>query len=88
VQVVGAPDERLDEVPAAFIELVPGQELSAEDAVEYCRGQIASFKVPRHVRFVTAEGWPMSATKIQKFRLQERIAKELKEASPALEATS
>ena len=30
----------------------------------------------------------MSATKIQKFRLQERIAKELKEASPALEATS
>jgi fatty-acyl-CoA synthase len=88
VQVVGAPDERLDEVPAAFIELVPGQELSAEDAVEYCRGQIASFKVPRHVRFVTAEEWPMSATKIQKFRLQERIAKELKEASPALEATS
>ena len=41
-------------------------------------GQIASFKVPRHVRFVSAEEWPMSATKIQKFRLQERIAKELK----------
>ena len=79
VQVVGAPDERLDEVPAAFIELVPGHELSADEAVEYCKGQIASFKVPRHVRFVSAEEWPMSATKIQKFRLQERIVKELKE---------
>ena len=52
---------------------------SADEAVEYCKGQIASFKVPRHVRFVSAEEWPMSATKIQKFRLQERIAKELKE---------
>jgi acyl-CoA synthetase (AMP-forming)/AMP-acid ligase II len=83
VQVVGAPDERLDEVPAAFIELVPGRDLSAEDAVEFCRGQIASFKVPRHVRFVSSEEWPMSATKIQKFRLQERIAKELKEAAQA-----
>ena len=88
VQVVAAPDERLDEVPAAFIELVPGEELSAEEAIEYCRGQIASFKVPRHVRFVTAEEWPMSATKIQKFRLEERIASELKEGSPALEASS
>jgi len=77
VQVVGAPDERLEEVAAAFVELVPGQELTEDEVIEYCRGQIASFKVPRHVRFVTAAEWPMSATKMQKFRLKERIAAEL-----------
>jgi fatty-acyl-CoA synthase/long-chain acyl-CoA synthetase len=77
VQVVGAPDERLEEVAAAFVELVPGQELTEDEVIEYCRGQIASFKVPRHVRFVTADEWPMSATKMQKFRLKERIAAEL-----------
>jgi acyl-CoA synthetase (AMP-forming)/AMP-acid ligase II len=76
VQVVGAPDERLGEVPAAFIELVPGSSWSEEEAIDFCRGQIASFKVPRYVRFVTE--WPMSATKIQKFRLREQLAAELR----------
>ena len=38
---------------------------------------MASFKVPRYVRFVSE--WPMSATKIQKYQLRERIAKELAE---------
>jgi fatty-acyl-CoA synthase/long-chain acyl-CoA synthetase len=75
VQVVGVSDARLDEVPAAFIELVEGRELTAEAAIEFCVGQIASFKVPRHVRFVT--DWPMSATKIQKFRLREALEEEL-----------
>jgi fatty-acyl-CoA synthase len=63
-------------VPAAFIELVPGATWSEEEAIDYCRGQIASFKVPRYVRFVTE--WPMSATKIQKFRLREQLAAELR----------
>jgi fatty-acyl-CoA synthase len=75
VQVVGVPDERLDEVPAVFIELVSGQSLSAEEVIAHCQGAIASFKVPRHVRFVTE--WPMSATKIQKFRLKEQLTEEL-----------
>jgi acyl-CoA synthetase (AMP-forming)/AMP-acid ligase II len=75
VQVVGAPDERLGEVVVAFVELAPGREATAEELVEHCRGRIASFKVPRHVRFV--DEWPMSATKIQKFRLREQIAAEL-----------
>jgi fatty-acyl-CoA synthase len=78
VQVVGAPHERLEEVPAAFVELVPGSELTEDEVIEYCQGRIASFKVPRHVRFVGADEWPMSATKIQKFRLAEQIASELK----------
>jgi acyl-CoA synthetase (AMP-forming)/AMP-acid ligase II len=75
VQVVGAPDEKLGEVVAAFVELAPGRDATAEELVDHCRGRIASFKVPRYVRFV--DEWPMSATKIQKFQLRERIAAEL-----------
>jgi fatty-acyl-CoA synthase len=75
ISVVGAPDEKYGEVPAAFVELVPGAELSAEELVAFCAGQIASYKVPRHVRFVTE--WPMSGTKIQKYVLRERITAEL-----------
>jgi acyl-CoA synthetase (AMP-forming)/AMP-acid ligase II len=82
VQVVGAPDERLGEVPVAFIEPAPGGSLTEQEAIDYCRGAVASFKVPRHVRFVTE--WPMSATKIQKFRLREQIEAELRSPSGAV----
>jgi fatty-acyl-CoA synthase len=75
VQAVGVPDERLDEVVAAFVELRPGHELSADDVLAYCRGAIASYKVPRHIRFVTE--WPMSATKIQRFALRDQLLTEL-----------
>jgi acyl-CoA synthetase (AMP-forming)/AMP-acid ligase II len=74
-QVVGVPDPKYDEVPAAFVELADGAEATAEELQEYCRGQIASFKIPRYVRFVTE--WPMSASKIQKFRLREQLVSEL-----------
>ena len=57
-QVVGVPDARYVEVPAAFVELDAGRELTEEELIDFCKGQIASFKVPRHVRFVTE--WPMS----------------------------
>lgn len=70
-QVIGVPDERLLEVPAAFIELNPNMFASAEELIDYCKGKIASFKVPRHIRFV--EEWPMSSTKVQKFRLLEQF---------------
>jgi acyl-CoA synthetase (AMP-forming)/AMP-acid ligase II len=75
VQAVGVPDERLDEVPAVFVQLKPGAEASEEELIDWCRGRIASFKVPRHVRFV--DEWPMSATKIQRFRLREQLVAEL-----------
>ena len=74
-QVVGLPDERLVEIPAAFVELKPGAEASEEELIAWTDGRIASFKRPRHVRIVTE--WPMSATKIQKFRLRQRLAEEL-----------
>ena len=66
-------------MPAAFVELVPGGDLTEAEVIAYCEGQIASFKVPRHVRFVTE--WPMSATKMQKFRLRDALVAELE--SPA-----
>jgi fatty-acyl-CoA synthase/long-chain acyl-CoA synthetase len=65
-EVVGAPDPRLDEVPVAFVELHPGRALAGEELVEFCRARVASFKVPREVRVVAAEEWPMSATKVDK----------------------
>ena len=74
-QVVGIADARLVEVPAAFIELKPGQQVSADDLIRFCKGQIASFKIPRHVRFVDV--WPMSTSKIQKFKLQKELQAEL-----------
>jgi fatty-acyl-CoA synthase/long-chain acyl-CoA synthetase len=74
-QVVGIPDSKYEEVPAAFIELQPDQTVTPEELIELCRRDIASFKVPRQVRFVTE--WPMSSSKIQKFRLRTALLEEL-----------
>lgn len=78
VAVVSAPDSYYGEVPAAFVELRPGAEVSADELRQYCVGAIATFKVPQHVRFVSE--WPMSGTKIRKVELRERLRAEL---SPA-----
>jgi acyl-CoA synthetase (AMP-forming)/AMP-acid ligase II len=67
--VIGVPDARLAEVPVAFVELVPGASVSEQELIAFCTGRIASFKVPRAIRFVTE--WPMSATKIRKSKLHE-----------------
>ncbi|MEZ5499892.1 MAG: AMP-binding protein [Steroidobacteraceae bacterium] len=74
-QVVGLPDDKYVEIPAAFVELEPGMSASESDLIQFCRNEIASFKVPRHVRFVTE--WPMSSSKIQKFRLRSALIEEL-----------
>ena len=74
-QVVGLPDEKYGEVPVAFIELVPDAATTEAEMIAFCRGEIASFKVPRHVRFVNT--WPMGATKILKSALRERILAEI-----------
>lgn len=77
VAVVGVPDARLGQVPAAFIELKPGASFDAAQVIEFCRDQVARFKLPRHVRFVQASEWPMSATKIRKEDLRKQLAAEL-----------
>ncbi len=70
-QVIGMPDDRLLEVPAAFIEIAPNAQLTEAELIEFCQGQIASFKIPRKVVFMSE--WPMSSTKIQKYRLLELL---------------
>jgi fatty-acyl-CoA synthase len=75
IAVVGVPDSYYGEVPAAFIELAPGTSASEQEIIDFCLDNIATFKVPRYVRFVSE--WPMSGTKIRKFVLRERIQSEL-----------
>ena len=71
VQVVGKPDDRMTEVPVAFVELNPGQALDFDALVTFCTGKIARFKIPVEMRIVNE--WPMSATKVQKFKLKEQL---------------
>ena len=67
--VVARPDEKWGETPCAFVELKPGASASAEELMEWCRGHMARYKVPRHVVFVTL---PKTSTgKVQKFVLRE-----------------
>lgn len=75
-QVFGVPDPRLGEEVAAWIVLRPGAAPDAEGLRAFCRGRIAGYKVPRHIRFVA--GFPLTATgKPQKFRMREAMAAEL-----------
>lgn len=75
-QIVAAPDDRLQEVAAAYVRLHANATATEEELIDFCRGKVASYKVPRYVRFV--DEWPMSGTKVQKFELRARIAAELK----------
>ena len=74
VQVVGVPDVKYGEELCAWIKLRDGASATPDEIREFCRGQIAHYKIPRHIRFV--DGFPMTITgKIQKFVMrQESIA--------------
>ena len=71
VQVVAAPDARLGEVPVAFVEPAAGHTVTEAEILDFCRGSMAGYKVPRAIRFVTE--WPMSATKISKPALRAQL---------------
>ena len=76
VQVIGVPDAKYGEEVCAWIRLREGHAVTAEDIREYCRGQIATYKIPRYVRFTTE--FPMTVTgKVQKFRMRELTIAEL-----------
>jgi fatty-acyl-CoA synthase len=76
VQVIGVPDERFGEELMAWIVKRPGADLGEEDVREFCRGQIAHYKVPRYVKFV--DEFPMTVTgKVQKFKMRELAIEEL-----------
>jgi len=70
VQIVGLPHERLGEIVLAWIRLHPGATASDGEIREFCRGKIAHFKIPEHIRFV--DSFPTTVTgKIQKFKIRE-----------------
>jgi fatty-acyl-CoA synthase len=76
VHVVGVPDERYGEELCAFVMLRAGHEASEAQLRDFCRGKIAHFKIPKHVRFVGA--FPMTVSgKVRKTELRARIAEEL-----------
>jgi fatty-acyl-CoA synthase len=76
VQVIGVPDVRYGEELCAWIIAQPGSSLSDEEVRAFCRGQIAHYKIPRHIKFV--EGFPTTVTgKVQKFAMREAMIAEL-----------
>ena len=79
VAVFGIPDEFYGEEIMAWIQLHDGEEATDEEMREYCKGNIAYFKIPKHIWFV--EEFPMTVTgKLQKFRMRELALERLKES--------
>ncbi|MDO8312943.1 MAG: AMP-binding protein, partial [Sideroxyarcus sp.] len=76
VQCVGVPDKKYGEELCACIILRPGTTANADDVRDFCRSQIAHYKVPRYVVFV--DSFPMTVTgKIQKYLLREQVTSDL-----------
>ena len=76
VQVFGVPDKRFGEELCAWIKLRDGATLTDADVKAFCKDQIAHYKVPRHIRFVSE--FPMTVTgKMQKFVMREKMVDEL-----------
>jgi len=76
VQVVGVPDQKYGEELCAWIIAKPGTAPTEDDIRAFCKGQIAHYKVPRYIRFVTS--FPMTVTgKIQKFRIRDEMKDQL-----------
>ena len=71
VYVTGLPDEFLGETVLAWIKLKADETATEDEIREFCRGRIAHFKIPQHIRFV--EAFPMTVSgKVQKFRIREQ----------------
>lgn len=77
VQVFGVPDSRYGEEVCAWIVLKPGAAAVEDDIRDFCRDQIAHYKVPRYVRF--KDELPMTVTgKVQKFQMRASMIEELR----------
>ena len=78
VEVVGVPSHKYGEEVGAFIKKRPGAELIEEDVIDFCRGKISRYKIPKYIFFV--DEYPMTASgKIQKYKLRELSLDLLKE---------
>jgi fatty-acyl-CoA synthase len=84
VAVYGVPHRKFGEEVAAAIRLKSGASAAAEEIIAFCKGQIASFKIPGYIQFVTE--FPQTASgKLQKYKLQARALQDfpsLRENSP------
>jgi fatty-acyl-CoA synthase len=71
VQVIGVPDQKYGEEICAWIKLREGQNATTDEIRDFCKGQIAHYKIPRYIEFVAE--FPMTITgKIQKFVMREQ----------------
>jgi fatty-acyl-CoA synthase len=76
--VVGAPDERLSEVPVAYVVLKPGASLDTAELTAFCKERLASYKIPRYFEQVAAEDLPMTESgKVHRQTLAARFLEKL-----------
>ena len=76
VQVIGVPDEKYGEELMAWVKLRAGATLTGAEIRAYCKGKIATYKIPRYYKFV--DGFPMTVSgKIQKYKMREQSVHEL-----------
>jgi fatty-acyl-CoA synthase len=76
VQVIGVPSEKYGEEVMAWVKVRPGHTVTDGDLIAFCRGRIATFKIPCFWKFV--DEFPTTVTgKVQKFRLREAAIAEL-----------
>jgi fatty-acyl-CoA synthase len=80
-QVIGVPDSRLGEVPAAFVSLKAGFSAKEKELLDWCKARCANFRVPRYLRIVPDfEAIGMTASgKVQKTKLREHALREFKQ---------
>src|SRR5262245_30955849 len=76
VQVIGVPSEKYGEEVMAWVKAREGALVTGDELAQFCRGKIATYKIPRYWKFV--DGFPMTVTgKIQKFKMRETAVLEL-----------
>jgi fatty-acyl-CoA synthase len=76
VQVIGVPDAKYGEELMAWVRLREGATATPEELIAFCRGKIATFKIPRYWKFVYE--YPMTVTgKVQKYLMREQAIQEL-----------
>jgi fatty-acyl-CoA synthase len=76
VAVIGVPDERYGEAVMAWVITREGSSLDGDEVRDFCRDQIAHFKVPKYIEPI--EEFPMTVTgKVQKFKLREKAIEDL-----------
>jgi len=84
VAVFGIPDPFYGEEIMAWIALHPGERMTEQEVRDYCQGQIAHYKIPKHIWFVSE--FPMTVTgKLQKFRMRQQALEKMQSAAAARE---